>query len=238
MKKLASDFGITVVWFYKKPGHGCGLVDAMSSFGCKQQLRHEIVNNDSWFQNAEEMVQFLKKYFTNDSSKDHYLIDAAETPSIRRKEREEFVLKPCRIFHVIAVNKHGKFAKILHYRNQDIFNSLFDDVSDIQEIIDDEQDEPAFQLNQDTIFELVESGTFVGIRSPPNAIEPFFIVEVFHRGVAQENLFDSNGHCIVSREHYAEVGYLQKNNEKKRIVSYTSKKAAEYIYIFTLLKSL
>ena len=35
MKKLASDFGITVVWFYKKPGHGCGLVDAMSSFGCK-----------------------------------------------------------------------------------------------------------------------------------------------------------------------------------------------------------
>ena len=121
------------------------------------------------------MVQFLKKYFTNDSSKEHYLVDAAETASIRRKEREEFVLKPCRIFHVIAVNKHGKFAKILHYRNQDIFNSL-DDVSDIQEIIDDEQDEPAFQLNQDTIFELVEPGTFVGIRSPPNAIEPFFIV--------------------------------------------------------------
>ena len=108
------------------------------------------------------MVQFLKKYFTNDSSKEHYLVDAAETASIRRKEREEFVLKPCRIFHVIAVNKHGKFAKILHYRNQDIFNSL-DDVSDIQEIIDDEQDEPAFQLNQDTIFELVEPGTFVGI---------------------------------------------------------------------------
>ena len=231
MKKLASDFGITVVWFYGEPGHGRGFADAMSSFGCKQQLRHEIVTNDSWFENAEEMVQFLKKYFTNDSSKEHYLVDAAETASIRRKEREEFVLKPCRIFHVIAVNKHGKFAKILHYRNQDIFNSLFDDVSDIQEIIDDEQDEPAFQLNQDTISELVEPGTFVGIRSPPNAIEPFFIVEVFHRGVAQENLFDSNGHSIVSGEHYAEVGYLQKNNEKKRIVSYTRPKKQQSIYI-------
>ena len=152
------------------------------------------------------MVQFLKKYFTNDSSKEHYLIDAAETASIRRKEKE-FVLKPCRIFHVIAVKKHDKFAKILHYRSQDIFSSLFDDVIDIQEIIDDEQDEPAFQLNQDTIFELVEPGTFVGISSPPNAIEPFFIVEVFHRGVAQENLFDSNGHSIVSGKDYAEVGY-------------------------------
>ena len=93
-------------------------------------------------------------------------------------------LKPCRTFHVTAVNKHGKFGKILHYRNQDIFNFLFDDVSDIQEIIDDEQEEHAFWLNQDTIFELVEPGTFVGIWSPPNTIEPFFIAEVFHRGVA------------------------------------------------------
>ena len=86
-------------------------------------------------------------------------------------------------------------------------------------------------MNQDTIFELVEPGTFVGIQSPPNAIEPFFIVEVFHRGVAQENLFDSNGHSIVSGEHYAEVGYLQKNNEKKRIVSYTRPKRQQSIYI-------
>ena len=119
----------------------------------------------------------------------------------------------------------------MHYRSQDIFNSLFDDVSDIQEIIADEQDKPAFQLNQDTIFELVEPGTFVEIQSPPNATEPFFIVEVFHRGVAQENLFDSNGHSIVSGEHYAEVDYLQKNNEKKRIVSYTRPEKQQSIYI-------
>ena len=117
----------------------------------------------SCFENAEEMVQFLEKYSTNDSSKEHQLVDTAETVSIRKNEREEFVLKPCRTFHVTAVNKHGKFGKILHYRNQDIFNFLFDDVSDIQEIIDDEQEEHAFWLNQDTIFELVEPGTFVGI---------------------------------------------------------------------------
>ena len=61
MKKLASEFGITIVWFYGEPGHGRGLVDAMSSFGCKQQLRHEIVTNDNWFDNAESMVDFLSK---------------------------------------------------------------------------------------------------------------------------------------------------------------------------------
>ena len=52
--KLATEFGINIIWFYGEPGHGRGLVDAMSSFGCKQHLCHEIVTNDSWFQNAEE----------------------------------------------------------------------------------------------------------------------------------------------------------------------------------------
>ena len=62
------------VWYYGEPGHGRGLVDTMSSFGCKQQLRHEIVTNDSWFQNA-------------DNSKEYHLVDAAETANIRAKRR-------------------------------------------------------------------------------------------------------------------------------------------------------
>ena len=59
MKKIAAEFGITVLWFYGEPGHGRRLVDVMSSFCCKQQLRHEIVSNDAWFANGEQMVQFL-----------------------------------------------------------------------------------------------------------------------------------------------------------------------------------
>ena len=82
MKKLATEFGIKIVWFYGDPGHGRGLVDAVSSFGWKQQLRHEIVTNDSWFRNAEEMVQFLTQYFPTDNSKEYHLVDAAETANI------------------------------------------------------------------------------------------------------------------------------------------------------------
>ena len=96
MKKIAAEFGITVVWFYGEPEHERGLVDAMSSFGCKQQLHHEIVTNDVWFANAEQMVQFLTKYFSNDSSKEYYCVDAAETAQIRTKEKGEFILKSCR----------------------------------------------------------------------------------------------------------------------------------------------
>ena len=75
----------------------------MSSFGCKQQLCNEIVTNDSWFQNAEEMVQFFVRYFSTGNSKEYHLVGAAETTN-KRNIRGEFELRPCRKFHVIAVN--------------------------------------------------------------------------------------------------------------------------------------
>ena len=53
MRKLAIDLGIKVIWLYGKPGHGRGLVDVMSFFGCKLQLRNEIITHDSWFESAE-----------------------------------------------------------------------------------------------------------------------------------------------------------------------------------------
>ena len=109
MKKVAMDFGITVVWFYSEPGHGRGLVDAMLSFGCKQQLRHKIIISDSWFLNADHLVQFLKKYFSGNNSKEYYCVDAADIAQMRTKERGEYVLEPCRQFHVIAVNQKGEF---------------------------------------------------------------------------------------------------------------------------------
>ena len=153
MKKIAAEFGITVVWFYSEPGDGHGLVDAISSFGCKQQLCHEIVINLARFANAEQMVQFLTKYFLNDSSRQYYCVDAAETAQIRTKEKGEFILKPCRQFHIIGVNQKGDFSKVLYFRDQDTVSTLFDKtVSNIDEEHDDDnQSKSAFSLNHDTI---------------------------------------------------------------------------------------
>ena len=208
----------------------------MLSFGCKQQLRHEILTNDAWFANAEQMVQFLTKYFSNDSRKEYYSVDAAETAQIRIKEKGEFKLKLCRQFHVIGVNQKGNFSKVLYFRDQYIVSTLFyKTVSSIDKEHDDDgnQTEPAFSLNHDTIFELVDLGTFVGIRGPPNAMEPFFIVEMFNKGVAQEGMSDNNGHYIISGEQYAEVGCFvkKKKDEKKRVVQYQCPKKQRSIYI-------
>ena len=75
MKVWATEFDIKITWFYGEPG---GLGDAMSSFGCNQQLCHEVVTNDSWSQNVEETVQFLTQYFSTDNSKEYHLADKLE----------------------------------------------------------------------------------------------------------------------------------------------------------------
>ena len=65
MKDLAEKHNITFTWFCGEPGHGGGLADAMSSFGCKSPLQHLILIEDKWLENAEEMHNYLDEYFEN-----------------------------------------------------------------------------------------------------------------------------------------------------------------------------
>ena len=98
MKELARKYSITVAWFYGEPGHGKGLVDAMSSFGCKQPLRHSVISEDVWYLTAFDIINFLKSYFQSDDSKDYHLADEIMLANDRKKERNTHILKPCRKF--------------------------------------------------------------------------------------------------------------------------------------------
>ena len=138
--------------------------------------------------------------------------------------------------HVIAVNNDGIFSKMLYFTNPDIVTTIFDlnnnanhNVNTDEDADDDQTDESTFSLNQDTVFELVEPGTFVGMRSPLNAIETFFIVEVVSKGTAPETISDVSGHTILCGEQYVEVCYLQKRDEKINIVRYQRPKKSQSI---------
>ena len=211
---------IKVVWFYDVPDQVRGLVDAMSSFGCKLELKYGIVTFDSWFESAEKIMSFLKEYFFNDDSKEHYLIDDAETAQVRKQKRGEFKLEPCRKYHGIAVDSDDTFSKSLFFRDVRI-ESLFHS-GDVDEFnVDDEYDyEKAFALNHDTVFELAEPGTYVVMRNPTDATESLFIAEVQNKGIAKENLTDENGHHILSGEQYLEIVYLQKKEQKETKVKH------------------
>ena len=106
-KELGRKFNITIAWFYGEAGHRKGLVDATSSFGCKQPFKHVIVTEDRWFKNTLEMVSYLREYFKDDSSKDYHYIVTALLAEAHKPKPTEHIIKPCRKFHLIAVNSDG-----------------------------------------------------------------------------------------------------------------------------------
>ena len=151
----------------------------MSSFECKLQLKNEIITFDSWFESAEKIMSFLKEHFVNNDNKEYYFIDAAATAQVCKQKRGEFNLEPCRKYHVIAVDSDDTFSKSLFFRDvriESLFHSGDVDGQIVDEFdVDDEYDcEEVFALNHGTVFELVELGTYIGMRSPTNAIEFFY----------------------------------------------------------------
>ena len=119
----------------------------------------------------------------------------------------------------------------MYFTNPDVVTTIFDlnnganHNANTDEDADDNQiNESAFNLNQDTVFELVRPGTFAGMWSPHNVTEPFFIVEFI-------NCYRSYCHTILRGEQYVEVCYLQKWDRKRNIVRYWWSKKFQSIYI-------
>ena len=145
-----------------------------------------------------------------------------QTQQIRIIKQGEHVLKPCRSYNIIAVHKFGNFKlfdfKDIEPKKLGIHNecSAVELTSDI--FIDEDDsignEDEAFCLNHDTIYELAEPGTFIGPRSPSNALESFFVAEVKSKNAADDDLIDKYGHSILKDENYLEVSYLEKIDGK------------------------
>ena len=54
-----------------------------------------------------------------DDSKEYCHIDEEKTSKIRAKKQGERILKPCRCYHLIAVDTDGNFSNVPYFRNVD-----------------------------------------------------------------------------------------------------------------------
>ena len=106
--ELVKKCNIQIIFFYGEVGHGRGLIDAMAWFGCKGPLRKEIVTNEAWFSNADEMHSFLSKNFELDPSKKYFLISEHNTADKRKEVREKQNVKGSSKARVISFNSDGK----------------------------------------------------------------------------------------------------------------------------------
>ena len=51
-------------------------------------------------------------------------------------------------------------------------------------------------------------------------MEPFFIGEILPKGTAEDDLRDENGHIILAGDMYAEINWLEKITEGKKLIKY------------------
>ena len=64
------------IWMYKQP-----------------VTNNVIITEDKWFQNASEIVSYLKEHFNHDPSKEHHHTDAASLAECRKLEGNEHIIK-------------------------------------------------------------------------------------------------------------------------------------------------
>ena len=246
MIDLASEYGITVSWFYGEPGHGRGLIDGMSSFGCKAPLSEAIVTKDLWFNDVDEMQQYLVDHFKDKDNFFHFVIDEVTNASLRTIEKIGHKIKGCRKKHLISISPEGKvFTLQFLFDDDNIFTLNFKEVSnfvnvtddpDENEEVEDEDDEVYSRglgemFDKSVIFDVISEGTYIGLRSPPGSLELFYVVKVSKKGIAKENMSDDYQHCIVAGEPYFAGHYLEKEKECRNVIVYKHPKNIREVLI-------
>ena len=196
LKALAMKYKIQVVWFYGEPGHGRGLVDAMSSFGCKRALRQMIVKEDKWFETSNEMKYVLENHFKENATKLFRVINPQDLID-KRKDLKSNKLEGCRKMHMIEVDQDGDFTTrvVLDVHDEslcslnfagdegtgDCFDNDFEGDEDVEEQVNS-------SLDRQILYEVIENGDYIGLRCPPESIELFYVVEVLQKGIASKTI--------------------------------------------------
>ena len=220
MKAVAMKYQVHVIWFYGEPGHDRGLIDAMSSFGCKAPLRQGILN-DMWFHNACEMVDFLNREFQDDISKFYSLVDDKQNAVARKLPRAEHPIDGCRKMHMISVDQYGDWVTktVLGENDNQLFslelNNYYEEdyYSEIDEHIAENNDVcNTLQLK----FDFIEPGTYVASRTPISC-ESFYLFKITSKHLADDYLTDPHGHTIAKGESYFVGCIFEKTaNEMKK----------------------
>ena len=81
-KQLASEIGIPIICYFGVPGHGKGLVDAMSGFSVKGPLRKAVVTEDLHYDSAQDIVSYLQELFKDDPYKIYFELNPQEINSV------------------------------------------------------------------------------------------------------------------------------------------------------------
>ena len=214
-------------------GHGRGLVDAMSGFGVKTPLKHEIVMNDFMFHTTADLFEFLVHHFESDESKLYVHVSEEKSNSFRSKKGDGVAIPGCLKSRMISFFENGdwqikrnlcnckncflgEFNKCLT-NNIDVFDQLPKEVEEL-----DEADTNDMHL-------FVEAGSFAAIYSSVKSLEIFYVVKIIEKTVPDDDKSDVYGHLIQKGATLLKGHYLEKTKESKGRVHYKLHKKVVYI---------
>ena len=145
--------------------------------------------------------------------------------------------------HMIAVNPNEEFMtrQVLDLNDADLFHIMFptneeseqatpqyDEEEEEEEEEETEVEEGAEDQQQNhppLMYELIEAGTHVALRSSSMSSELFYICKVIEKKQAAEEMTDLCGHTIIKDEYCVKVNYLEVQSQKKDKVTYKYSKA-------------
>lgn len=223
--KLARASKKVVLLYYGVNGHGRGLVDAMSGFGCKSCVRRKIVTEDFYFLDAEELTEFLQREFADDREK-YYKTLAVEEIMKAREYTETLPIAGCRKSRMIAFHPDGTYQikKALCSCNSCLvgkFNTCTEEsISpeiEGEELLED-LDEQLPEDAEPQSFTFTEENTIAAIYSASSSFELFYLIRINKKCVAEESKSDVFGHIVQGGDRYFEGFYLEKDKETQKKV--------------------
>ena len=157
-----------------------------------------------------------------------------------RNNRPELPIPGCRKNRMISFHPSGKVQTKRHMCSCDEccignFESCINDVDNHHlEFNDDELD---YLDEMDSVtnvvnerFEFTEAGSYAALFSAPNSFEPFIVIHVKSKSIANDDMVDFYGHLVKKGDKYITGIYLEKKDvQNKMKIFYKKHKKDVYI---------
>ena len=202
--------GRTILCYYGSAGHGCGLVDGMSSWGIKNPLQKEIINVDFYELGSGFGHLFKGKQASSTEFERMYYTEVTQASYLQIRP-EELPIKGSQKVHCIAFHPDGTVQTRRDICDCDeCFEGNFQECDycdrtgeDVMEDADKNDNEENENLNNYIdLLDVVNSGQVIALRTPKDVHESFYLCVVESVRQASTDIFDSYEHFIMKDSQY------------------------------------
>ena len=106
LQEQSGKFNVVILRIYGAARHGKGLIDSMSSFGCKSILRRDMIGKGVWFSSSEEILEYLS--LRGDGRMRYMVVEPAELDKERLRKVLGLGLKGCMSMYLVVFRSNEK----------------------------------------------------------------------------------------------------------------------------------